>query len=135
MSKRFPNDLRVRLGELEAEIMDVIWSRRLRRFAVADVLAVLEKRRSVAYTTVMTTVARLYDKGILRREKEGKRYLYSPRMSREGFLEDAVREVLDSVGPRVGAVALLVESVSDADAATLDELEAIIRRRRKELGE
>ena len=67
----------LRLHELEAEIMDIVWSRKLRRFAVSDVLAVLEKRREVAYTTVMTTVARLHDKGLLTRERDGKRYLYA----------------------------------------------------------
>ena len=40
--------------------MDVVWSRRLGTFAVSDVLAVLERRRTIAYTTVMTTVARLH---------------------------------------------------------------------------
>ena len=55
--------------------MDVVWSRRMERFAVSDVLAVLERRREIAYTTVMTTFARLHDKGVLARHRDGKRYL------------------------------------------------------------
>src|SRR5688572_17717214 len=46
--------LELRLHELEAEIMDVVWSKRLTSFPVSDVLGVLEKRRTIAYTTVMT---------------------------------------------------------------------------------
>lgn len=114
--------------------MDLVWSRRMTRFIVADILAILQKRRVIAYTTVMTTVARLADKGVLRRAKEGKRYVYTPCTSRDGFLEDTVRDVLHSVGPRASAMALLVESVSEADEETLDRLEALIRHRRGELG-
>ena len=126
----------LRLHDLEAEIMDIVWSRRLRRFAVSDVLAVLEKRREVAYTTVMTTVARLHDKGLLSRERDGKRYLYAPCGNREEFLQATAREVFESLGTSAGreSLAMLVETVSSADASALDELELLIQLRRKELG-
>lgn len=116
--------------------MDIVWSRRLRRFAVSDVLAVLEKRREVAYTTVMTTVARLHDKGLLSRERDGKRYLYAPCGNREEFLQATAREVFESLGTSAGreSLAMLVETVSSADASALDELELLIQLRRKELG-
>lgn len=114
--------------------MEVVWTRKLARFAVSDILAVLEKQREIAYTTVMTTLARLYDKGVLEREREGKRYLYSPKLSRAAFLESTAREVLDqAVGGR-GAMAMLSERVSHASASDLDALETLIRIRRRELG-
>ena len=127
--------LAVRLHDLEAEVMDVVWSRRLERFAVSDVLGVLEKRREIAYTTVMTTLARLHDKGLLKRRRDGKRYLYESRMSREDFLKQTAREVLEGIGAPGGheSLALLVETVSSADAKALDELEHLIELRRKEL--
>jgi predicted transcriptional regulator len=125
--------LQLRLHELEATIMDVIWRRGLREFAVGDVLAVLEKQREIAYTTVMTTLGRLYDKGLLERVRDGKRYLYTAKLSREQFLESTAREVLDgAIGGRQ-ALAMLVEKVSESSASELDELEALIRRRRREL--
>lgn len=126
----------IRLHELEAEIMDVVWSRALDAFAVNDVLVVLGKRREIAYTTVMTTLARLHDKGVLERRREGKRYLYSARFSREELLRDTAREVLEGLGSGSGreTFALLADAVSSADAALLDDLEDRIRRRRKELG-
>lgn len=126
--------IELRLHELEAAIMDVVWARRLTAFSVNDVLVVLEKQRDIAYTTVMTTLGRLHDKGLLSRERDGKRYLYSPMGSREQFLESTARDVLDgSVGER-RALAMLVEKVSESSSSELDELEALIRRRRKELG-
>ena len=113
--------------------MHVVWSRGLSSFAVSDVLAVLEKRREIAYTTVMTTVARLHSKGLLARERDGRRYLYSPKLTREAFLEATAREVLEGAvgGPR--AIAMLAEKVSEASAPELDALEALIRQRRQEL--
>lgn len=126
----------LRLHEFEAEIMDIVWSRKMHRFSVGDVLSVLVKRRDVAYTTVMTTVARLYDKGLLSRERDGKRYLYSPLGNREEFLQATAREVFESLGASAGreSLAMLVETVSSSDTSALDELELLIRLRRKELG-
>lgn len=127
--------LELRLHSLEAEIMDIVWSLRFETFTVNDVLQVLEQRREIAYTTVMTTLARLFEKGLLEREREGKRYVYSPRVSRQAFLESTAREVLKSSLDEPSALALLAEKVSEASALELDELEALIKRRRKELGQ
>lgn len=125
----------LRLHDLEAAVMDVVWSRRLDRFAVADVLAVLETQREIAYTTVMTTITRLHEKGFLLRERDGRRYVYVARCSREEFLEETAREVLDNAVAAPQALAMLSEKVSEASAGELDMLEAMIRRRRRELGE
>ena len=125
--------LELRLHELEATVMDVIWGKGLQSFAVSDVLAVLEKRREIAYTTVMTTVARLHSKGLLSRERDGRRYLYSPKLNRDQFLETTAREVIDGAVGQRGAIAMLAERVSEASSKELDDLEALIRRRRQEL--
>jgi len=125
----------IRLHDLEAEIMDVVWSRGLREFAVSDVLETLERRREIAYTTVMTTLVRLHEKAVLERRRDGKKYLYTPCYTREQFVQETVREVLESLGNAAGrdVLALLVETASAADEATLDELDRMIRRRREEL--
>jgi predicted transcriptional regulator len=126
----------LRLFDLEAEIMDVVWSRKLAEFTVADVHAVLERKREIAYTTVMTTLSRLHDKGIVDRQRDGKRHVYSPRFTREQLLQTTARDVLRGLSGANGrtALAMLAETVSAADEAALDELELLIRRRRKELG-
>lgn len=115
--------------------MDIVWRRKLSSFAVSDVLAFLEQQRQIAYTTVMTTVVRLHDKGVLDRVRDGKRYLYSPKLTREEFLEATAREVLDGSVGGAQAMAMLAEKVSGASAGELDELEALIRQRREELDE
>lgn len=125
--------LELRLHDLEAAVMDVVWSKQLKAFAVADVLSVLERSRTIAYTTVMTTIVRLHDKGLLDRQRDGKRYLYSAKLTREQFLESTAREVLDGAVAGRQAVAMLTEKLSDASEADLDELEAFIQRRRAEL--
>ncbi len=125
--------VKLRLHELEAEIMDVVWGRKLERFCVQDVLSVLEARREIAYTTVMTTLARLHEKSVLDRERDGRRFVYSPTLTREEFLEATAREVLDGALGEERALAMLAEKVSEASAAELDELEALILRRRREL--
>ena len=125
--------LELRLHELEAAIMDIVWTKRLSGFAMSEVVAVLEKQRDIAYTTVMTTLARLHEKGLLARERDGKRYLYTPKVSREEFLESTAREVLDGAVGEHQALAMLVEKVSESSATELDELEALIHQRRREL--
>lgn len=128
------NGIELRLHELEAAIMDVVWRKDLRDFAVSDVLCVLEKQRDIAYTTVMTTLGRLYDKGVLTRVRDGKRYRYSSKLSREQFLEATARDVLERAVDGPQALVMLAEKLSEASSAQLDELEALIRQRRKELG-
>ncbi|MBK9072483.1 MAG: BlaI/MecI/CopY family transcriptional regulator [Myxococcales bacterium] len=125
--------LELRLHDLEAAIMDIVWSKQLTAFAVLDVLTVLEKKRGIAYTTVMTTVGRLYEKGLLSRERDGKRYRYSPKLTREQFLEATARTVLNEAVGSHQALAMLAEKVSEASAGELDELEALISQRREEL--
>jgi predicted transcriptional regulator len=126
--------LRTTLFDLEAEIMECIWACAWDAFAVSDVLRELQKSRDIAYTTVMTTVARLYEKDLLARTKEGRRYIYRPRMTRAQFIEEMTREVLTSLPPagRETAMTFLVEQLADADVEELDRLEALIRARRED---
>ena len=124
--------LRTSLFDLEAEIMEVVWTHGWNEFAVADVHGELSARREIAYTTVMTTITRLKDKGLLHRRRDGRRYLYQPTMTRSEFIETMTREVLASLPPvgQEAAMTLLVERVAEADEAELDLLEALIRERR-----
>ncbi|MAE71661.1 MAG: CopY family transcriptional regulator [Gemmatimonadetes bacterium] len=129
--------LRATLFDLEADIMEAVWARKWEEFAVADVQQELQRQRNIAYTTVMTTVGRLHEKGLLDRVREGRRYVYRPLMSREQFSETMARELLGSLsglGHRQ-ALSLLVDQVRESDGEELEMLEVLIRRRKKELGE
>lgn len=127
--------LRAALFDLEADIMEVVWSKGWTDFAVADVQRELERTREIAYTTVMTTVSRLHEKELLERVRDGKRYIYRPAMSREQFSESMARELLGSLSGlgQEQAMALLVDQVAESDADELKKLEALIRKRKQEL--
>ncbi len=127
--------LRATLFDLEADIMEVVWAKRWGAFAVADVQHELQRERNIAYTTVMTTVGRLHDKGLLDRVRDGRRYVYRPLMSRSQFSEAMARELLGSLSGlgHQQALALLVDQVRESDGEELRMLETLIRRRKKEL--
>jgi predicted transcriptional regulator len=126
---------RATLFDLEADIMEVVWSNEWSWFAVSQVRDALLTQRGIAYTTVMTTITRLHKKGVLRRKRDGRRYLYHPEHSRDGFVQAMASEVIDSLDAhgQEAAIALLVDRVSRADSDELERLEAMIRARRKEL--
>ena len=128
---------RVALFDLEADIMDLVWARGWEDFSVRDVHDVLEDQQGLAYTTVMTTVKRLFDKGLLDRNREGRKYIYEPEFSRAAFYRKIAAKVMASfpVEGRQTAMSLLVDQISEADSTDLDELEALIARRREELDE
>jgi predicted transcriptional regulator len=90
----------------------------------------------LAYTTVMTTLDRLYKKDLLDRVAEGRAFRYSPRYSKEDLqmraAGDAIRELLRS-GPSSMPLSCLVEAVSEHDAQALDELQQLIEVKRREL--
>ena len=123
------------LFDLEASIMDVVWGQRWATFAVADVHRILEADREIAYTTVMTTVSRLFDKGLLDRQREGRRYVYTPKMTRDEFAAAMARDVMLSLPKqgRAAAMALLVEAIGDGEGSELDRLQELIESRRAEL--
>jgi predicted transcriptional regulator len=122
------------LGRLEFQLMEILWVHG--ECNVRDAAQHLNRR--LAYTTVMTTLDRLYKKGLLERQMPERAYLYSPRYSKKvweqrtassliaGFLgrTDSSRELL---------VSSFLEAVGGHDETLLDELEKRIRMKRKEI--
>ena len=103
------------LGALERTVMTLAWER-----AEISVREACERLgSSVAYTTVMTTMDRLFKKGLLDRRKVGRAFVYRARATRQE-LENAI-------------LSSLVDAVSDQDRALLDELERLIREKRRSL--
>lgn len=94
----------------------------------------------LAYTTLMTTLDRLHRKGLLARRREGRAFVYRPRLTREDFerlrAERAVGALLDSARGAAfePALSFLVDAVSSRDRALLDRLEALVRERRLAAG-
>jgi predicted transcriptional regulator len=90
-------DQRRLLGALEAEVMETLWAGDGAR-SVRDVLERLNtgRRPPLAYTTVMTVLARLAEKGVLAREQVGRGFVYSPAVDDEAAI--AVRGVVRDYG-------------------------------------
>jgi predicted transcriptional regulator len=123
------------LGPFETQVMEILWTRG--KSSVHDVVSDLAARKR-AYTTVMTTLDRLFKKGLLERTKSERAFIYSPRFSRQEWEHhragDLVARFLSS--PRASSgelVSCLVDAVAQRDEALLDELERKIKLRRREL--
>src|SRR5271155_1505790 len=87
--------LRKFLGDLECEIMELVWKKANPTVTVRDIFEALKKERPIAYTTVMTTMVRLAEKGLLRIvDKAGLANCYSPADSRDEFIHKSVFWVL-----------------------------------------
>ena len=80
------------LGELEAEVMEILWSNG--PMTVKRALYHVSKSRKAAYTTVMTVLNRMAEKNIVKRTKEGHSYLYEPVLAKNMFLNYAVKQVM-----------------------------------------
>jgi predicted transcriptional regulator len=126
--------LRAAFGHLERDVMEIMW-----QVAAGSVREVQQRLpRTPAYTTVMTTLDRLFKKGFVCRVRRGRAFLYSAAHSRAqveaavtaglltGFLEETSR-----AGPLLSN---LVDVVAEHDEALLDELDALIREKRRSVG-
>jgi predicted transcriptional regulator len=122
------------LGPLEIQVMEVVWHRG--ESSVRDVVEKLDTR--LAYTTVMTTLDRLFKKGLLNRHKSERAFVYSARLSNHEWERQRAGDLVAGflAGPQPSRELLLsslVDAVGHYDAMLLDELEEKIRRKRREL--
>src|SRR6185436_14491361 len=122
------------LGKLERQVLDETWLRS--EVTVRDIFLAFEER--IAYTTLMTTLDRLFKKRLLERRKDGRAFLYSPALTREEFEHGIREDVIDGLlGPGADSVqpilACIVETVSERDRELLDELDRLVKEKKREL--
>ncbi|MDQ4124236.1 MAG: BlaI/MecI/CopY family transcriptional regulator [Actinomycetota bacterium] len=119
------------LGPLESEIMDVVWD--AGEVTVRDVHRALNENRPIAYTTVMTTLGRLTDKGLLRRTEDQPAHRYSALVSREEYASSTVKNVVDWLVQHFPdpAVAYFVDKVEKEDEEVIERLREAIDQRRE----
>jgi predicted transcriptional regulator len=119
------------LGSLERDVMTIVWTRS--ELSVRDVCD--EMGSSIAYTTLMTTMDRLYKKGLLTRRKVGRAFVYAATVSRDEMEGAVAAELVQSLLRREGEplpiLSSLVDAVSDRDRALLDDLERLIHEKRR----
>jgi len=131
---RPPSEALGALGPLEARLMELLWDS-ARPVSVREVSE--QVGPELAYTTLMTTLDRLYKKGLLARLKQGRGFAYTPRVSREelsgslaGGLVGALLGASREARPVLSGI---VDAVSEGDRAALDELERLVREKRRAL--
>ena len=120
----------MRIGPLEQRVLDYLWRRRA-PVTVREAHAALGGQ--LAYTTVMTTLDRLFKKGLLDREPDGRAFRYAPRATREAFGASQVRALLTRFFSRgsepAPLLASLVDAVGEHDRALLPELARLVREK------
>lgn len=123
--------LRKMLGDLEADVMEAMWARG--RATVHDVHEQLAADRELAYTTVMTVMSRLADKGLLEKWKDGPAYVYAPAATRDEFTRRTVGTVLSELMDDFTAPVMsqFVELVGEQDDAAIDALAKAIEEKRR----
>jgi predicted transcriptional regulator len=122
-----------RLGPLEVRVLEALWERG--HATVRDLAD--GPCQDLAYTTVMTTLDRLFKKHLLSREADGRAFRYSPRFTREELHQEvageAFRQLLDASSSMSLPLSYLVEIVSERDAQLLDDLQRLVEAKRREL--
>jgi len=121
------------LGPLERRLLETVWER-----GNATVRELVESgNMDLAYTTLMTTLDRLYKKNLLSRQAEGRAFRYTPRFTREELhraeAREAFRQMLDAGPASSLPLSYLVEIVSEHDGQLLDDLSRLVESKRRQL--
>ena len=121
-------------GPLEIRVLEALWS----RATPACVRDLQPQFPGVAYTTLMTTLDRLFRKGTLARQKSGRAFFYRPKASQQELASALAGSTIATLLPGDAAsvrpiLSMFVDTVGDRDLALLGELEELVRARREEL--
>ena len=121
------------LGPLETRLLELLWAQR----RPATVRHIRRALPELAYTTIMTTLDRLYRKGLLLRDKDGRAFAYAARYTRAELLSELisghVAELLGAAEEGTVLLSTLVRAVGRTDAALLEELDALVQVERLRL--
>lgn len=126
----------LKLGPLEMEVVGLLSS--IGACSVHDIQANLEKQgRMLAYTTVMTILTRLFEKGYLKREKQGRQYIYSvgkkADKAREGILSTIYQSLFKN--DRLRPIANFISDTDDLSETELQELKKLVNEKLKGIRE
>jgi predicted transcriptional regulator len=118
------------LGPLETKVLEILWD----ETHAVTVRQVQRAFPALAYTTLMTTLDRLFRKGLLVRRPRGRAFAYAPRCSRDELLSEMVSghvtDLLVASGASKAILSMFVRAVGRTDTALLDELDALVQAER-----
>jgi predicted transcriptional regulator len=121
------------LGPLEERMLEALWKR-----GDGTVREMVDDGcQDLAYTTVMTTLDRLFKKSLLSRQPEGRAFRYKPRFTREELHREvageAFRQLLDACPSSSLPLSYLVEVLTERDGQLLDDLRKVVEAKRRQL--
>lgn len=114
-----------RLGALEADVLDQLWAAG-EPLGTRELAARLPGPRR-AYTTIVTVLTHLIDKGLVQRAGDGRRFLYRPAGDPAQLTARAIENLLAAAADRRAVLAHLIEGTQDP--GLLDELAALLREK------
>ncbi|MBV9074467.1 MAG: BlaI/MecI/CopY family transcriptional regulator [Acidobacteria bacterium] len=120
------------LGALESELMERVWAQS--EVSVREVYEQLSDR--LAYTTIMTTLDRLYKKGLLNRRPLQRAFYYSAKISKQQYNQQLTEHLLgiaEFESSKQAVLSCFVDYVSESDHKLLDQLDALIKAKKRSL--
>ncbi|NPA52341.1 MAG: BlaI/MecI/CopY family transcriptional regulator [Aquificae bacterium] len=128
---RFNKNKPTVFGELEEKVINIIWEKK--SGTVSEVREILGKEK-FAHTTIMTILDRLYKKGILKREKEGKGYRYFPLITKEEFEREVAKKVIKDIvkGKPDVAIAAFEGVLEELSQEEIKKLKHLIQQKVKD---
>ncbi|TAL19278.1 hypothetical protein EPN90_03870 [Patescibacteria group bacterium] len=119
------------LGELEQQVMQVLWTKG-GTASIREVVDIMRRERPIAYTTVLTVMNRLTAKGLLRRTNDGESYVYTTPFSPQKFYSRVAAEMLSRIREQHGemAVACFVDEASKISRKKLKNLLKELRQKK-----
>jgi BlaI family transcriptional regulator, penicillinase repressor len=120
------------LGKLEKQIMETLWLRG--ESSVRDILEGLNNSQSYTYSTLITVMNRLSNKGLLEKKKVGKTFFYKPAYTKGELLDIVSRKVIEGISELSLQTTILnfVDYISGKDSKQLDQLSELIKNRKKQ---
>jgi len=109
------------LGETEMEVLHLVWE--FGEATVKDVQECILEYRKVAYTTIMTVMKNLADKGYLQYRKEGVTYVYSPAKEPDSVRFNLVKDLIKKVFK--GSPKELIQTLVEGEQLTQQEIKEI----------
>ena len=122
------NNIKI-LSDSEAEVMEIIWCNG--QTCVRDVLKELKKKKKIAYTTVMTVMSRLHEKGVLKRKMNGSgAFVYEPINDKKTFIEEKTEKIIKGLLNEYGdvAVAQFLDAIQTSNTSKSEEWKNKLRK-------
>lgn len=133
--KPFKKGFQQALGELENEIMQVLWDQKSGSATAKAIHDILSQKRKIAITTVFTVLDRLVEKGLLKKEKQNKTFIYQTIYSKDEYVKEVAKMTLQGLieFSKDSTISCFVDVLSDLSKEDLERLKKLIDEKSKKI--